>query len=85
MKYIVKYAGIVIGTYNVIDSSSVEYIINSKGIEEVKKKGYHLLPILTQDKEAKDIPFFSSMISNCKRFGDRIKYHSNFLELEQEK
>ncbi len=83
MKYLVKYDGIVIGMYNVISEKLVEYITDHEGLEEVKKKGYHLLPILTQDKEAKDIPFFSTMIANCERFGDKIKYQTNRLELEK--
>ena len=83
MKYLVKYDGIVIGTYNVVNEKSVEYITNSKGIEEANEKGYHLLPILVKDKKAKDIPFFSTFIKNCERFGGKIKYQTNKIELEK--
>ena len=83
MKYLVKYDGIVIGKYNIINEKQVEYITDYNGIEEVKKKGYHLLPILTENKKAKDIPFFTTMIKNCERFGETIKYQTNKLELEK--
>lgn len=83
MKYIVKYDGIVIGTYNIIDEENVEYIVNEEGIELVRKNGYNLLPILKESKKATDIPFFSTMIANCSRFGKKIKYHNNKLELEE--
>ncbi len=82
MKYLVKYDGIVIGIYEVISEEKVKYTVDTKGIDEVKSKGYTLLPILRNTKEAKDIPFFSTMIKNCERFNGRIKYQTNKLELE---
>lgn len=84
MKYLVKYDKIVIGTYNIISDKHVEYITDKEGLKKVEEKGYHLLPILTTDKTAQDIPFFSSMIANCERFGTTtIKYQTNKVELEK--
>ncbi len=83
MKYIVKYDNVVIGTYNIIDKENVEYKVDKEGIEILEKRGYNLLPILKESRTSKDIPFFSTMIKNCKRFGKIIKYHNNKLELEE--
>lgn len=83
MKYNVKYDGIVIGIYNIIDEKSVEYIVDETGLEIIRKKGYNLLPILRESKKAVDIPFFSTMIKNCSRFSKKVKYHNNKLELEE--
>ena len=79
MKYIVKYDNVVIGTYNIIDKENVEYKVDKEGIEILD----NLLPILKESRTSKDIPFFSTMIKNCKRFGKIIKYHNNKLELEE--
>ena len=49
MKYKVMYDGIVIGMYNVISNSCVEYTIDKNGIDELKKKGIEVLPMISKD------------------------------------
>ena len=84
MKYKVMYDGIVIGMYNVISNSCVEYTIDKNGIDELKKKGIEVLPMISKDYSGKGFPYFDNRIRNCKRFeGKKIGYHTDSVELEE--
>ena len=77
MKYIVKYENIIIGEYN-----EKEYIFYEKCKNELKEKGYDLLPIIHSIKGR--VPFFDNRIKNCKRFpGKTIGYHTDGIVLEE--
>ena len=84
MKYKVMYDGIVIGMYNVISNSCVEYTIDKNGIDELKKKGIEVFPMISKDYTGKSFPFFDNRIRNCKRFeGVSIGYQTDPVVLEE--
>lgn len=84
MKYIVKYEDVVIGSY-IDDKDKEEYIVYNKGIEEIRSKGFDPLPMFCKSSKGK-FPFFDNRIRNCKRFpGARIKYHTDPIELVEDK
>ena len=84
MKYKVMYDGRVIGMYNVISNSCVEYTIDKNGIDELKKKGIEVLPMISKDYTGKSFPFFDNRIRNCKRFeGVSIGYQTDPVVLEE--
>ncbi len=82
MKYLVKYDNVLIGLLYV-EPKSVKYEVNKENLEKLRSNGVILLPILRSDRYSKDIPFFTNMIRNCKRFNAKIKYHNNKLMLEE--
>ena len=78
--YKVMYLNHEIGKY-IVDDEKDTYIPN---VEEIEKLDLKLFPLLNRNIEDKDIVLFSSRINNCKRFGGRIGYQTDNIELVQE-
>lgn len=79
MKYIVKYEDIIIGEY----IENKEYIFREESIEELKQKGYDLLPMIDHSIKG-NVLFFDNRIKNCKRFPGKIMgYHTDGITLEE--
>lgn len=79
-RYKVLYLNNEIGKY-LVDDEKDEYIPD---IEEIEKMDIKIFPLLKNNIIEKDIVFFSSRINNCKRFGGKIGYQTDNIELVKE-
>lgn len=79
-RYKVLYLNNEIGKY-LVDDEKDEYIPD---IEEIEKMDIKVFPLLKNNIIEKDIVFFSSRINNCKRFGGKIGYQTDNIELVKE-
>ncbi len=79
MKYIVKYRDVEIGIYET-NEHGASYIINENGLKKLEDDGYDLFIDLKENSNI-PIPLFENRIKNCSRFGGRISYHTDAIEL----